>query len=99
MVGWRRWEGEEGLTKDHMHMMNMLTIFIVMFSQVYTCFIIYHIVYFKYIQFIVCQFYLNKAFFKGKQTDLGSPFIKRPFSGLQRCCQRLVCEIQVLYVC
>ena len=42
--------------------MNMLiTLIAMMVSQAYTFIKMYQIIYFKYVQFIVCQSYLNKA--------------------------------------
>lgn len=66
MVGWGWWRGEEGLTEEQeetFRVMNVLTILsVIMVLQVCASFIIHQIAHFKYMQFIVCQFYLNKAF-------------------------------------
>lgn len=38
-----------------------INLIVVLVSQVYTCAKIYQIIHFKYVQFIACHLYLNKA--------------------------------------
>lgn len=61
-----------------------------MVSQIYACFITHQIVHFKYMQFIICQFYLNKTLKKRKkEMDPGVAFSKDPFSGDRKAAQDL----------
>lgn len=53
------WEEQNGeITEGHEETFGVIILIVVMFSQLYTYIKTYHIVPFKYVQFIVCQLYL-----------------------------------------
>ena len=61
MVAWERGQGDAGRTGGNLKLMDALVIFIVvMVSLAYIYVKTYQSVHFKYLQFILCQLYLNR---------------------------------------